>query len=410
MAGGGLSEPRLEHMRAMMRGFVERGELPGLVLVLERRGETVVEAFGGFEPDGQGPPLRRDALFRIASLSKPLLAAATLLLVEDGTLRLEDSVEGLLPELADRRVLTSPDAPLTETVPAERPILVRDLLTFTSGYGLPLAPPGTWPIQRALEERRLGQGPTAPSVPPAPDEWIRLLGELPLLHQPGSRWAYHTGADILGVLLARAGGLSLDKLLRERLFDPLGMVDTGFSVPPDQAHRLPPEYAADHSAGPGSGGLIRYDPGGAAGQWSRPPAFPSGGGGLVSTVDDYLAFARMLLRRGLHRGERLLSRPAVAAMTADQLTAEQKRATTPLVPGFFDQRGWGLGLSVVTGRGGPSASPGTFGWDGALGTRWYSDPAEDLTLMLFTQLAWSSAAPPPAFATFWNLAYAALDD
>ncbi|WP_037568926.1 serine hydrolase domain-containing protein [Phaeacidiphilus oryzae] len=399
MSGGGLSKTALDRMRGVLAGFVERGELPGLVAAVERRGETVVEAFG---------ELRRDSVFRISSMSKPVIAAAALTLVEDGTVRLEEPVDRLLPELAARRVLRSPDAELDDTVPAERPILVRDLLTFTAGYGLVLAAPGSLPIQRAMDERELGQGPPAPAVPPEPDEWLRRLGELPLLHQPGAEWRYNTGADILGVLISRAcGGRPLEEVLRERLFGPLGMRETAFSVPPAQAHRLPPQTGTDFA----TGAATAYDPGGAESQWARPPAFPSGAAGLVSTVDDYLAFARMLLGQGRLPGwGRLLARPTVAAMTSDQLTERQKRATVPFDPEFFEGQSWGLGLSVTTRRTGPATTPGSFGWAGGLGTAWATDPAEQMNVLIFTQRAWASATPPAVFQTFWNLTYAAIDD
>ena len=235
---------------------------------------------------GGNDPMRRDTIFRISSMTKPVTAVATMILVEECKLRLDEPVDRLLPELADRRVLRAVDGPLDDTVPANRPITVRDLLTFRMGFGMVMAMPGTSPIQDAPHEVMLGQGPPHPSKTPAPDEWIRRLGTLPLMHQPGERWMYNTGSDVLGVLIARASGQPFETFLRERIFEPLGMKDTGFSVPAAELDRLATSYWTD----PETGALELHDE--PDGQWSRPPAFPSGAGGLVSTVDDYLAFAR----------------------------------------------------------------------------------------------------------------------
>src|SRR3989440_8602523 len=230
-----------------------------------------------------------------------------------------------------------------------------------------------------MSELGLEQGPPAPSTAPPPDEWMRRLGTLPLLHQPGEKWMYNTGSDVLGVLIARASGQPLETFLRERVFQPLGMRDTGFSVPDAALDRLATSYVVD----PRTGALGLYDEA-AGGQWSRPPAFPSAAGGLVSTVDDYLTFGRMMLSNGRHGNERVLSRPSVETMTTDQLTPEQK-AVSGLVPGYFDSHGWGFGLAIVTRRDDVAASVGKYGWDGGLGTSWYSDPREDMATILMTQ-------------------------
>jgi CubicO group peptidase (beta-lactamase class C family) len=291
------------------------------------------------------------------------------------------------------------DAPLDDTVPADRPITLRDLLTFRMGWGGIYAPPGTYPVQAAAAELRLGlgEGPPQPAGPPEPDEWMRRLGTLPLLCQPGERWMYHVGAEVLGVLLARATGTSLGEAMREHLFEPLGMVDTGFHVPGDQIGRLTVSYADDQV----------FDP--VDGQWSRPPAFEAGGGGLVSTAEDYLAFATMLLRNGKHGRDRILSRAAVQLMTTDHLTPEQ-HANDGFWPGFFGaHRGWGFGVQIVTGRDQLWATPGRYGWDGGLGTSWHNDPAEDLTAILMTQQA-AFPLTSPLYLDFWNGVYAALDD
>lgn len=395
----GFSPARLERMSQVMHGHVERGDVPGLVTLVSRRGETHVEALGT-KAVGGSDPMRRDTLFRIASMTKPITAAAAMILVEECRVRLDDPVDDLLPELADRKVLKRLDGPLDETVPANRPITLRDLLTFRLGIGAVMAPPGQYPIQKAIAEAGLALGPD-PS-PLTPDGWMERLGRLPLLHQPGERWLYHTGSDILGVLIARASGQPLETFFRERLFDPLGMKDTAFHVPAEKLDRLLPTYRAD----PETGALtVHDDP--ADSRWGRPPAFPSGGGGLVSTVDDYLAFCRMMLNKGRHGGERILSRPSVELMTTDHLTAAQK-AENPLF--FGENRGWGFGVAVTTRRDDLSSVPGRFGWDGGMGTSGYSDPQEDLVGILMTQRLMDSPRPPKVFLDFWTSAYGVIDD
>ena len=403
MTRGGLSEARLTRMHEVMAGYVDRGEVPGLVTVVSRRGETHVDALG-VKSQGGDDPVTRDTIFRISSMTKPIVAAAAMSLVEECKLRLDEPVDRLLPELSERRVLRRIDGPLDDTVSANRAISVRDLLTLRMGMGIVMAPPGTYPIQRAVDELRLGQGPPHPSVPPAPDEWIRRLGTLPLIHQPGEGWMYNTGSDVLGVLVARASGAPLEDCLRERIFQPLGMKDTSFSVPDSQVDRL----VTGHATNPATGALELYDEA-AGGEWSRPPAFPSGGGGLVSTADDYLAFGQMLLNQGRHGEARILSRPSVETMTADHLTSAQKAGTGFFSP-YFESHGWGFGLSVVTCRYDPTGSLGKFGWDGGLGTSWYSDPAEEMVTILMTQRVWSSPNPPNVCLDFWTLAYQSIDD
>ena len=403
MRDGGLSAERLKRLHGVMTGYVERGEVPGLVTLVARRGEGHVDAIGAMAA-GSEEPMRRDTIFRISSMTKPITAAAAMILIEECTLRLDEPVNRLLPELANRQVLKRPDADLDDTVPAHRPITVRDLLTFTMGLGIVAAAPGTVPIADALAELELGQGMPSPQTPPAPDEWIRRLGTLPLMYQPGERWMYNTGSDVLGVLIERASGQPFETFLKERIFDPLGMNDTGFDVIWDRIGRLATSYVID----PDSGAAEIYDEP-AGGQWSRLPSFPSGGGGLVSTVDDFLAFADMLRGKGVSRGERILSRPSVEFTTSDQLTPEQK-AASGLVPGFFRVHGWGFGVAVVTERTEVAKSVGTYGWDGGMGTSWYNDPAEDLTMILMTQQAWTSPIPPRLFQDFWTATYQAIAD
>ena len=391
---GGFSKSRLGRVADLLAGSVQRGETAEVVALLSRDGETHLETAGGAEPD---------TIFRIASMSKPVAAVAALILVEECVLRLDDPVDEFLPELASRRVLTRADGPLDDTVPAERPITLRDLLTFQAGIGFGhgmFGPPGSVPFMDALNT--LEGGMPRPAAVPEPDEWMRRLGTLPLAYQPGTRWLYNTGSDILGVLIARAGGQPFGDFLQERIFEPLGMTDTGFWVPPDAISRLPPQYTRDDS-----GAVVVYDP--PDGQWATPPAFPSAAGGLASTAPDYFAFASMLMHGGSHRGVRILSRPSVTLMTSDQLPAAVK-AVSGLSPGDFDTMGWGFGVSVVTRRTQVYHSAGTYGWNGGLGTSWANDPAENLTLILLTQHAFTSHLGPVLLGDFSTTAYQALDD
>lgn len=397
----GLSEARLRRMHEVMAGHVERGKVPGLVTLVSRRGEVYVDVIGA-KAVGGSAPMRRDTIFRIASLTKPIAAAAAMILVEECRLRLDEPVDRLLPELADRRVLRRLDAPLDDTVPARRPITVRDLLTSRMGLGHIMEPSSHYPIQKAVNEVELLQGPPWPQVLPEPDEWIRRVASLPLMHQPGERFMYDLPLDVLGVLIARAAGQTLEAFLRERLFEPLGMKDTGFSVPAEKLDRLATCYAPN----PETGALDLYDAA-EGGEWSRPPAFQSAAGGLVSTADDYAAFGQMMLNGGRYGRERILSRPSVEVMTTDHLTPEQKAAARVF---FGDSAGWGFGMAVVTRRDHVAWSPGTFGWDGGLGTSWRADPAEDLVGLLLTQVSWTSPIPPAVTVDFWTSAYQAIDD
>jgi CubicO group peptidase (beta-lactamase class C family) len=391
------SQAGLAGLHQVMAGYVKRREMPGLVTLLSRRGEVWVDAIGAKAFGGD--PVARDTIFRIASMTKPITAAAAMILIEDHKLELNEPVDRLLPELAHRKVLRRLEAPLDDTVPAHRSITVRDLLTFCMGFGQIVASPVAYPILEAANELEIGMGGPEPSVTPPPEEWLRRLGSLPLMYQPGEKWMYHTSADVLGVLIARASGDSFESFLHERLFEPLAMHDTGFSVPAAKVDRFATSYWTHFE----SGALAIFDEA-QGGQWSRPPAFPSGGAGLVSTIDDYRAFGEMLLNHGEHRGERILSRASIELMTSDQLSAEQK-ADAGLVPGFFAGHGWGFGMSVVTQGDRKGESVGAFGWDGGLGTSWRADPRSGLVGILMTQKMWTSPNPPQVCRDFWTLAF-----
>jgi CubicO group peptidase (beta-lactamase class C family) len=277
---------------------------------------------------------------------------------------------------------------------------VRDLLAFTCGIGILMIPPRTYPIQRAIDDLELGQGYPRPQVAPPPDEWMRRLGTLPLIYQPGERWVYNTGSDIQGVLIARASGQPLETFLRERIFDPLGMRDTGFSVPSSKRDRFTTSYLVD----PLANGLALCDA--PDGQWSTPPKFPSGAGGMVSTVDDYLAFAEMMLGRGARGRVRVLKEQSVDEMTRGQLTAAQRDASNDFV-NYFVEHDWALGVSVVTGHD-DAGGPGTYGWDGGFGTTWRNEPSTGTATILLTQRAMPSPIPPPVYRDFWRSAREAI--
>jgi CubicO group peptidase (beta-lactamase class C family) len=388
-------------MEDVMAGHVDRGVVPGVATLLSRRGEVQVDAIGT-KAFGDSDPMRRDTIFRVASVTKPIVAAAAMILVEECTLRLDEPVDQWLPELADRRVLRAIDSPLDDTLPANRPITLRDLLTFRLGIGAVMVFPPRYPIQQAMAEAGVGSGPALPAH--TPDELMKRFGSLPLAHQPGERWLYDSGSDILGVLISRATGTSLEEFLRERIFAPLGMNDTSFSVPESKLNRL----ASSYWTNPSTGEFEIFD-GVDDSRWASPPVFESGAGGLVSTVDDLLAFGEMMLKRGKYRNERILSRRSVEVMTTDQITPEQK-AVSGFFPGFWDSHGWGFGVSIVTRRDDLAATPGRYGWDGGYGTSWYVDPKEELIGILMTQRVWDASGAPVVLLDFWTSAYGAIDD
>jgi CubicO group peptidase (beta-lactamase class C family) len=395
---GGFSVERYGRLHAALTAHVDSGDVPGVVALISRRGEIQVETVGA--QSFGGAPMRRDTIFRISSMTKPVIAAATLMLVEECRLRLDDPVDAFLPELADRKVLKRIDGPVEDTVPAERAITTRDLLIFTFGMGAVMVWPPEYPIQKAAAELGVAPGPFPVEV--NADEFMKRLGSLPLFHQPGERWLYHTGSDVLGVLVARVAGQPLETFLRERLFAPLDMRDTGFHVPPTKLDRLAGAYMMD----PQKKALGFFDDASDS-RWAKPPPFAAGGSGLVSTVDDFHSFYRMLMTGGLHEGRRLLARPTVQLMMSDQLTDAQKQGTELF---FGPGASWGMGGAVVTRRTDVFATPGRFGWDGGYGTSAHLDPAEDMIGILMTQRMMDSPVPPRVFRDFWTSAYQAFND
>src|ERR1700680_301336 len=327
---GGLSKTRLGRLREVMTSHVEAGDMPGLVTLVSRPGEIDVDAIG--KMTFGGAPMQRDTIFRITSMYTPLTAAAAMILVEECKIRLDDAVDRWLPELANRKVLRTIDAALDDTVPAKRAITLRDLLTFRLGYGMIPVFPDRYPIQKAIAEAGFAPGPVFPSFPP--DELMRRYGGLPLIYQPGERWLYNAGTEILGVLVARVAGMTFGEFLCDRIFVPLGMKDTAFHVPQDKHHRFATTYARD---GASQRPKVFDQP--VTGKFSKPPVFENGSAGLVSTADDFNAFAQMMLNGGRLGSDRILSRPSVELMTTDQLTSEQKLGSEIF---FGANRGWGM--------------------------------------------------------------------
>ena len=396
MVAGGFTDEGLAALDAALARHTASGAVPGLVALVARGGQVHVTA-AGHKTVGDTAPIGRDAIFRIASLTKPIAGVAAMLLIEDGAMALSDPVERWLPELAGRRVLRSYDADLSDTVPAERAITVEDVLSFRLGFGS-IFSPEPLPVteaEAALELKTLI--PPWPPTPHNPDQWIAAFGSLPLMDQPGERFRYNTGATVAGILIERVTGAPFAEVLSKRVFEPLGMPDTGFCVPAGQMDRFTSMYRPD------AGGLTLVDR--PDGWYATPPALPDGAGSLVSTVDDLGAFAAMLAADG----GGLLAEESVALMRRDRTTARD-RADNPWF--FGTHHGWGLAMSVPA----PGADPRTvaggmpygYGWDGGSGTVWRNDPVTGLTGILLTQRMLTSPEAPAAFRDFWSAAYAAL--
>ena len=362
-------------LHGTLKAYVDNGSVPGAVGLVARGNRMEVAAVGSMAVGGAA--MARDSIFRVASITKPIIAAAVMMLVEDGRIALEDPVGRWLPELASPVVVRTPAAPVDDVVPAVRPITVADLLTFRAGYGFPsdFSLPAV-----GLLFSELKQGPPQPQLVAAPDEWMAALARIPLLYQPGEAWLYETCSDIQGVLIARVSGRPLPEFLAERLFEPLGMADTGY-------------YRADPA-----GGLELVDP--PDGQWSSRPAFPSGGGGLVSTAGDWHSFARMLLAGGSAGGRQLLSPASVRQMTTDQLTPSQRDAGRL----FLEGQGWGFGGSVDVETIDPWNVPGRYGWVGGTGTTLHVTPSTGDVAILLTQVMMTGPTPTPLMRDFWRYA------
>ena len=371
------SQAGLDRLHEAMAARVAKGELPGMVTLVAQGEDVHVDPIGVMA-FGSAEPMRRDAIFRITSMTKPILATATMMLVDDGKLALEEPVDRLLPELADRKVLRRIDGPLDDTVPARRSITVEDLLTFRMGHGLIFEPTfdPPYPIVIAARDLELVMGPPDPRTPHNPDEWLSRFATLPLMYQPGERWQYNTGSLVLSVLVARASRQPLADFFMTRIFQPLAMNETGFWLSAEKSGRLPSQYQTNFQTGKME---LRTLSGPSV--WAKPPAFPSGAAGLVSTIDDYLAFARLLLNEGVHKNKRLLSQRSARLMTTNHLTPEQIAGGGPIL----GNQGWGFGMAIATAPDEVSAQPGRYGWNGGYGTFWFNDPTRGLVAIAMTQ-------------------------
>ncbi|MEU4875072.1 serine hydrolase domain-containing protein [Streptomyces sp. NPDC021608] len=373
-------------LRDTLQRYVDDGSVPGAVGLVARGDEVEAVSVGSRDAEGTAP-MTRDSVFRIASITKPVTAAALLTLVEEGTVGLDAPVAEWLPELAEPMVVRTPSAPVDDVVPAARPITVEDLLSSRPGWGFPsdFALPA---VQALFDVQKDGR---APQAFPEPDVWLADLARVPLLHQPGEAWLYGTASDVQGVLIARASGRTLPAFLAERIFEPLGMRDTAFEVPKEKRDRFTTAYRPD-----GTGALELADA--PDGEWSGLPRFPSGGGGLASTADDWLAFARMLLDGGEANGHRVLSPTSVSRMTANHLSAAQREGGAL----FLEGQGWGYGGSVDVDPLAPWNVPGRYGWVGGTGTTAHVVPRTGTVTILLTQTAMTDPTPTPLMRDFWR--------
>ncbi|HLG88955.1 MAG TPA: serine hydrolase domain-containing protein [Alphaproteobacteria bacterium] len=400
-ADTGFSKKRLKRLTECMAAYVERGEVIGVQTLVHRRGREAHCDVIGWQDDVAKKKLRGHTIFRIASMSKPITSVAALMLIEEGRIRLDDPIDAWIPELADRRVMRDPVGPVEDTYPSPRPITVLDLFTHRSGLPSTLANI-TGPIFKAMSGLTSGLGLRS-NV--GVDPWLKKLGELPLVYEPGARMNYGFSTDVLGFLVARASGMSFPEFLSKRLFEPLGMEDTAFFVPQDKLNRLSVNYAIDFATGKR---VLDDHPENS--RWAVEPSVPSGAGGLVSTADDYMKFARMLLDGGKINGTRILSRKTIDLMTSDFLTPEQRR-----MPFFgydmWSGRGFGLGVSIVDNLAGMKelSSIGQYGWGGAFGTWWFNDPREDMAAVMMIQMLFG-AATSKIQRDFTTLVYQAIDD
>jgi CubicO group peptidase (beta-lactamase class C family) len=400
-AKSGFSQARLRRLSDSMRGYVDRGEIGNVVTLLHRHGQLGhVDKFG-WQDQEAGIPIADDTIFRIASMTKPIVSVAALMLLEEGRFRLDDPVDRWMPELADRRIMRDPAGPIDDTYPASRPITVLDLFTHRPG----LVSQFTATAAIGVEAAKLHIGNNLLLAGDDPDEWLARLGALPLVYEPGAHFNYGYATDVLGFLVSRIAGMPLEDFLQVRLFRPLNMFDTGFHVPESKRGRLSVAHMPDIATGK----PVTFDhPSNSP--WNEPKTVPSGSAGLVSTGADYLEFGRMLHDGCGPTGRRLMSRKTIELMTTDFLTREQRGR---LFMGFdmWSARGFGLGVSVVDNLASQFnlGSVGRYGWGGAFGTAWFNDPKEDLTAIMMIQ---SLVGPlsPKIEADFVNLVYQAIDD
>ena len=383
----GFSPEKLAAIAPMLQNVVDAGDLSGFVTVIFRGGEIAQINTIGHRDIATKAPMTRDTLFRIASMTKPVTSVAALMLMEEGKLKLDDPITKWAPEFAELRVLKKADGPLDDTYPAPRPITIEDLFTHRSGFAYAFSVVG--PIAKAYD-KALGDILNNNATP---DAWLKALSTLPLVYAPGERFHYSVSTDVLGFIVGRIEKKPFRDVLMQRLFKPLGMTDTDFYVPREKRDRTATVYRQDQETGAlNPVPFMRHD---------IPPAFCGGGGGLISTADDYLKFARMLLNKGAFEGRRYLKPETVALMCTNRLTPEQRAIPFLGAIPMWDGMGFGLGVSIVDhpeklGFLGMGAK-GAFGWPGAFGTWWQADPANDLVILYMIQN--SVPLEPGAIAT-----------
>jgi CubicO group peptidase (beta-lactamase class C family) len=377
----GWSSKAVASVQTPGRNAVASGDLPGVVSLVWRKGQVREIQTAGLRNIERKLPMERGTIFCLASMSKPVTVAAALMLVEQGRIRLEDSITKWTPEFVDMRVLRRPDGPLDDTYAAPRAITIEDLMTHRSGLSYSFLAPG--PLGGALMQK-IGMGIESSLTP---DEWMKTLAALPLAYAPGERFNYGHSIDVLGFILGRVAGTSLRQVMREQLFLPLRMADTDFWIPPASRERAAVIYTS-----PAPGTFTAVSIAGFVG--AAPPAYTSGGQGLVSTAGDYLTFARMLLRGGEVHGVRVLKPETVRWMTSNRLTADQRLIPFMGLP-FWRGQGFGLGVYVITDSAQHAwmgaGDAGAFGWPGAFGGWWQADPTEDMVLLWLQQ---TLPAPP----------------
>lgn len=368
----------MDDVAQMLQTHVDAGALPGAVALCLREGRTEAVVLGVQDLE-TGTAMSRRTLFHWDSLGKSLTAALALTFVADGTLDLDAPIDRWLGELSAPRVLTDPHGPLTDTVPAHRPVTARDLLTLRCGLGFTsdFTSPFTSALVSALQE-----GPAPRTL--SREEFLHSAAELPLAHQPGEGWTYNTGSTLLGLLLERVAERPLDELMAHRILEPMGMSETMWSVPAAEQPRFASRYT---TSGDPQQPLTLIDP--ADGQFAQPPSFPDGAGGLIGTADDWMAFAAMLLNSGVARGREVLPARLVTELMTDHLTASQRRQAEV----FLDAgEGWGYGASV--------REDGTYGWNGGAGTTARVDPRHSSANLLFTQVALHGPEGSPVLREF----------
>ena len=380
----GLDAGRLGHISTWMRRYVDEGKLPFALVMLARRDRIAFLDYYGQRDMACGAPIDADTVVRIYSMTKPITTVAALMLYEQGLFQLDDPVSSFLPELGNLHVFVGGDADNPQTEPATHDFTVRELMTHTAGLTYDFI--ASTPIDEIY--RRDGIDFNGADRPLA--DLVTRLARVPLLCQPGTQWNYSVATDVLGHLIEIWSGVDLNRYLQENILGPLGMRDTAFQVPPDNQARFAANYRRDRL-----GVLVETDPA-LGGRFTQPAVTYSGGGGLVSTAEDYMHFARMLMRGGELDGVRLLGRKTVELMTRNHLPSDMAAMGQPrFSESNYEGIGFGLGVSVTLdpARAQILGSAGEYAWGGAASTAFWSDPKEEQTVIFLTQLMPSSTYP-----------------